>query len=293
MIAKLPTFYHSAIIKSQRDWQKSLEMLSSLVPKTSVANNSVYTAKGLVSEIQHKPGFSMSSKGLNESASGADQFLSQKDISKVSSVSASLLSNSLHARSSSSDALASPGAENLTMSQDNVDHHMTTYSNLRHNQTGKLLFTLLTVINCQVVIRHLLLVVGPFLNVLTVSSFLITGYQSPEEHALNCSTIYQDTSVPSKLVVLWTPFWHHWEYWDKVMRGATNLKQRRCPVWRCEFVWSKEDSVRRVEDADAIVFFSLDLFSRDLPNRHAHQLWIWLEFEVGMRVQHKRPLIMA
>ncbi|KAG7167773.1 Alpha-(1 3)-fucosyltransferase C-like 8, partial [Homarus americanus] len=75
-----------------------------------------------------------------------------------------------------------------------------------------------------------------------------------------CDHVYQQgTEAPPRLIVLWTPFWHQ---------------------WTCEFVWTPESTLHRVAEADAVVFFSLDFFTRPLPPRHPRQLWIWLELEV-------------
>ncbi|XP_068242193.1 uncharacterized protein [Palaemon carinicauda] len=63
------------------------------------------------------------------------------------------------------------------------------------------------------------------------------------------------------------------------METFSKLRERRCSSWRCGFEWTKRGSVERVRDADAVVFFSLDLYAQPLPPRKPHQLWIWLELE--------------
>ncbi|XP_069954918.1 uncharacterized protein [Cherax quadricarinatus] len=94
-----------------------------------------------------------------------------------------------------------------------------------------------------------------------------------------CSQQYQREADTPRLVLLWTPFWHNWTSWKDVVNQHGRLRQERCPVWRCEFVWSPEATSARILDADAVVFFSLDFPSRPLPRRSPRHQWIWLEME--------------
>ncbi|MPC26836.1 Alpha-(1,3)-fucosyltransferase C [Portunus trituberculatus] len=93
-----------------------------------------------------------------------------------------------------------------------------------------------------------------------------------------CSEEYQEEG-PMRQVVIWTPFWHKWNLWENMLRDHAYLKEGRCAIWRCEFLLGQNFTTEQIKEADAIIFFSLDVMVLPLPPRFPHTLWIWLELE--------------
>ncbi|XP_064086269.1 uncharacterized protein LOC135201354 [Macrobrachium nipponense] len=102
--------------------------------------------------------------------------------------------------------------------------------------------------------------------------------EEKDEKEEPCIQQYQNSSIAPKVVVIWTAFWGSWAYWN-FMANYSKLRENRCAFWRCEFVWTYKESRARINDADAVMFFSFDFNPGDLPPRKPHQLWIRLELE--------------
>ncbi|XP_045131964.1 uncharacterized protein LOC123516553 isoform X1 [Portunus trituberculatus] len=117
-------------------------------------------------------------------------------------------------------------------------------------------------------------------NTTTTTSCDDTPAGAPSDAASDeeCAEQYQEEG-PMRRVVLWTPFWHSWDGWKGMIRDHGALRKGRCAIWRCEFLWGSNVTTDQVEEADALIFFSLDVLMRPLPPRHPHTLWIWLELE--------------
>ncbi|XP_045131966.1 uncharacterized protein LOC123516553 isoform X2 [Portunus trituberculatus] len=128
-------------------------------------------------------------------------------------------------------------------------------------------------------------------NTTTTTSCDDTPAGAPSDAASDeeCAEQYQEEG-PMRRVVLWTPFWHSWDGWKGMIRDHGALRKGRCAIWRCEFLWGSNVTTDQVEEADALIFFSLDVLMRPLPPRHPHTLWIWLELEAPIISQQATPL---
>ncbi|XP_063860673.1 uncharacterized protein LOC135100997 [Scylla paramamosain] len=121
------------------------------------------------------------------------------------------------------------------------------------------------------------------------SSRVPQGAPSDAASDEECAEQYQGEG-PMRRVVLWTPFWHSWDGWKGMIRDHGALREGRCATWRCEFLWGPNVTTAQVQEADAVMFFSLDVLMRPLPPRLPHALWIWLELEAPIISQMATPL---
>ncbi|CAL4195997.1 unnamed protein product, partial [Meganyctiphanes norvegica] len=94
-----------------------------------------------------------------------------------------------------------------------------------------------------------------------------------------CLQKYQLSTVPAKLIMFWTTFWHRRDYWAGMLHSHARFRKYKCPDWRCDIAWEATDIRERAEEADAVIFFSTDFNITDLPPRRPEQLWIWMELE--------------
>lgn len=49
-----------------------------------------------------------------------------------------------------------------------------------------------------------------------------------------CPEHYQKElgKAASRLILVWTPFWHQWGAWRSILDAKTRFRDQGCPVWR-------------------------------------------------------------